>query len=184
MKEKVNQAVAAIITFGTMMWSPLSDWVRAAGGETEIVAAIMAVYTVVHGLLHYARGGAASMVLLALLLSPAAAAAQEPPVDPAVPVTPIGPSTPVAPEPAPDPVGQQVLASFQLLLDTLGNHDRGAADLAEAEAGVTAAEGQMARAEQRLADVTATRTSSATTLVEHARAVITVLEALILEYAP
>jgi hypothetical protein len=126
-----------------------------------------------------------AVVAVALLL-PFPAAAQDPPV-PDVPI--IDPIP--APLPVPEPltpveqtVGQQAVAAFQLILDTLGQHDRGAADLSEAEATLTSAEGIMTRAEQHLADVEAERQGSATTLVESIRAGIGVLEALILEYSP
>ena len=91
---------------------------------------------------------------------------------------------PDPPTPAEQTAGQQALAAFQLVLDTLGQHDRGAADMAEAEAAVTAAQGTLTRAEQHLADVEGERTASATTLVEHVRAAITVLEALVVAYSP
>lgn len=126
----------------------------------------------------------ACAVVLALLLPPAGTMAQEPEPAPPVPLTPVGPSNPVTPEPEPDPVGQQALAAFQLVLDSMGSHDRGDADLAEAQAGVTAAQGTLTRAEQRLADVESERNASATTLIQNVRAAIVVLEALILEYSP
>ena len=131
---------------------------------------------------------ALAIVAVALLM-PFPAAAQDPPIVPDVPI--VDPIPEPEPLPVPEPltpveqtVGQQAVAAFQLILDTLGQHDRGAADLSEAEAGLTAAEGIMTRAEQRLDDVEAERQGSATTLVESIRAGIGVLEALILEYSP
>lgn len=81
MKEKIEQGVAAVVTFGAMLWSPLGEWVNAAGGQAEIVAAIVAVYTVVHGLVVYGHGkvaGAAVPMLLLALMLPGSAMAQEP----------------------------------------------------------------------------------------------------------
>ena len=116
------------------------------------------------------------------------AAAQDAPPEPVPDTQPVDPPAPM-PDPEPETpaeiaVGQQALAAFQLVLDTLGQHDRGAADLAEAESGVAAAEGTLARAEQHLDDVTSERTGSAMQLVGHARAAISVLEQLVLEYSP
>ena len=30
-------------------------WINAAGGQAEIIAAVVAIYTVVHGVVHYAH---------------------------------------------------------------------------------------------------------------------------------
>ena len=82
MKDKITHVVSGIITLGSMLWSPLGGWVNAAGGQAEIIAAVLAVYTVVHGLVHYGHGKVAgAMVVLALLL-PAPALAQEPAPEP------------------------------------------------------------------------------------------------------
>ena len=83
MKDKITHVVSGIITLGSMLWSPLGGYVNAAGGQAEIIAAVLAVYTVVHGLVHYGHGKVAgTMVVLALLL-PAPAMAQEPAPEPA-----------------------------------------------------------------------------------------------------
>ena len=81
-------------------------------------------------------------------------------------------------------MASRALAAFQLVIDTLGTHDRGAVDLTEAESAVGAAEGVLTRARQRLVDVESDRAGSATTLIGHARAAIAVLEGLIVEYSP
>ena len=51
--DKIKQIVAAALTFGVLSIPGFSDWVNAAGGQAEIVAAVVAVYTVVHGVVHY-----------------------------------------------------------------------------------------------------------------------------------
>ena len=56
MKDKITHVVSGIITLGSMLWSPLGGYVNAAGGQAEIIAAVLAVYTVVHGLAHYGHG--------------------------------------------------------------------------------------------------------------------------------
>ena len=84
MKDKITHVVSGIITLGSMLWSPLGGWVNAAGGQAEIIAAVLAIYTVVHGLVHYGHGkvtaAAIGPVVLVLLL-PAAAFAQAPDPD-------------------------------------------------------------------------------------------------------
>ena len=78
MKERITAAVAGVVTLGTMLWSPLGGWVEAAGGQGAIVAAVFAVYGVIHGLVHYGHGKVAgTMVVLALML-PAPVMAQTP----------------------------------------------------------------------------------------------------------
>ena len=78
MKERITAAVAGIVTLGTMLWSPLGGWVEAAGGQGAIVAAVLAVYGVVHGLVHYGHGVVAGTLVVLALLLPAPAMAQEP----------------------------------------------------------------------------------------------------------
>ena len=53
MKEKITQVVAAVVLVGGMVWTPLGDYVNAAGGQAEIVALVVASYTVIHGVVHY-----------------------------------------------------------------------------------------------------------------------------------
>ena len=53
MKEKITQLVAAVVLVGGMVWTPLGDFVNAAGGQAEIVALVVAAWTVVHGIAHY-----------------------------------------------------------------------------------------------------------------------------------
>ena len=67
-----------------MLWSPLGGYVNAAGGQAEIIAAVLAVYTVVHGLVHYGHGkvtAAAIGPVVIVLLLPTAALAQAPDMD-------------------------------------------------------------------------------------------------------
>ena len=57
--DKIKQMVAAGLVFGVLSIPGFGAWVNAAGGQAEIVAAVVAVYTIVHGLVDYAhtRGG-------------------------------------------------------------------------------------------------------------------------------
>ena len=130
------------------------------------------------------RTALAIVVATALLIPFTAAAQQDPPV--IVPVVPVEPIPEPVPEPTPEEIAvdQRASAAFQLLLDTINMHDRGAEDMAEAETDRNDALGILARAEQHLTDVEAERQGSATTVVANARAAIAVLEAVILEYAP
>lgn len=120
------------------------------------------------------------------------ALAQDPPPEPVEP-TDLVPATPVPepepePEPSPTPAERaldiQVREGAQLIFDTLAAHDRGAADMATAEADLQEAEAAVAVARQHVADVTAARSTSSETIVGHAEALIAVLQALILEHAP
>lgn len=53
MKEKITQVVAAVVLVGGMLWAPLGDVINAAGGQAEIVALVVAAWTVIHGVVHY-----------------------------------------------------------------------------------------------------------------------------------
>ena len=55
MTDNIKTAVSAAIILGTMLWTPLGDVVNAAGGQAEILAAVVAGYTVVHGIVHWAH---------------------------------------------------------------------------------------------------------------------------------
>ena len=78
MKDKITHVVSGIITLGSMLWSPLGGWVNAAGGQAEIIAAVLAVYTVVHGIIHYGHGKVAGTLVVLALLLPAPVMAQTP----------------------------------------------------------------------------------------------------------
>ena len=112
--------------------------------------------------------------------------------EPDVPAQDLTPSEPVAPEPVPDPpptpaeraLDTEVREGAQLIVDTLASHDRGAADMATAEADLQEAEAAVVTARQHLADVESARGASSATIVGHAQALIEVLEALIAEHAP
>ena len=81
MKDKITHVVSGIITLGSMLWSPLGGYVNAAGGQAEIIAAVLAVYTVVHGLVHYGHGKMAAAAIgpvVLVLLLPVGANAQAP----------------------------------------------------------------------------------------------------------
>ena len=54
MADKIKAIIAAGLTFGVLAIPGFGEWVNAAGGQAEIVAAVVAVYAVVHGLVHYA----------------------------------------------------------------------------------------------------------------------------------
>ena len=51
--DKIKQIVAAALTFGVLSIPGASEWVNAAGGQAEIVAAVVAVFTIVHGVVDY-----------------------------------------------------------------------------------------------------------------------------------
>ena len=55
MTDNITKAVSAAIVLGTMLWTPLGDVVNAAGGQAEILALVVAGYTVVHGIVHWAH---------------------------------------------------------------------------------------------------------------------------------
>ena len=56
MADKIKAIIAAGLTFGVLSIPGFGDWINAAGGQAEIVAAVVAVYTIVHGVVHYAHG--------------------------------------------------------------------------------------------------------------------------------
>ena len=56
MADKIKSIIAAGLTFGVLSIPGFGDWINAAGGQAEIVAAVVAVYTIVHGVVHYAHG--------------------------------------------------------------------------------------------------------------------------------
>ena len=58
--DKIKQIVAAALTFGVLSIPAFGAFVNAAGGQAEIVAAVVAVYTIVHGVVHYVHTKAAS----------------------------------------------------------------------------------------------------------------------------
>ena len=53
--DKIKQIVAAGLTFGVLSIPGFSAWVNAAGGQAEIVSAVVAVYAIVSGIVHYAH---------------------------------------------------------------------------------------------------------------------------------
>ena len=53
--DKIKQIIAAGITFGVLSIPGFGPLINAAGGQAEIIAAVVAVYTVVHGVVHYAH---------------------------------------------------------------------------------------------------------------------------------
>ena len=53
--DKIKQIVAAGLTFGVLSIPGFGAWVNAAGGQAEIVAAVVAIYTIVHGIVHFAH---------------------------------------------------------------------------------------------------------------------------------
>ena len=54
--DHVKQAVSAVLTTLTLVYTPAGAVVNAAGGQAEIVAAVVAVYTVVHGIIQFLHG--------------------------------------------------------------------------------------------------------------------------------
>ena len=55
MADKIKAIIAAGLTFGVLSIPGFGAWVNAAGGQAEIVAAVVAVFAVVHGLVDYAH---------------------------------------------------------------------------------------------------------------------------------
>ena len=53
MADKIKAGIAGVLTLLVVAWPGASEWIEAAGGQPEIVAAVVAVYTVVHGLIEY-----------------------------------------------------------------------------------------------------------------------------------
>ena len=53
--DKIKQIIAAGLTLGVLSIPGFSAWVNAAGGQAEIIAAVVAIYTLVHGVVHYAH---------------------------------------------------------------------------------------------------------------------------------
>lgn len=53
--DKIKQIVAAGLTFGVLSIPGFGAWVNAAGGQAEIVAAVVAIYAIAHGVIHYAH---------------------------------------------------------------------------------------------------------------------------------
>ena len=51
--DKIKQIVAGILTLVVVVIPGSSDIINAAGGQAEILAAVIAVYTVVHGVVDY-----------------------------------------------------------------------------------------------------------------------------------
>ena len=104
-------------------------------------------------------------------------------------------AAPSAQEPeAPSPAAVASM-TLQAVVDALTAHETGAATVAEAEAGVTAAEAELERvrtvaetvltaARQRVADVQSDRDTSSATIVERATAVVEFMQALIAEHSP
>ena len=56
--DKVKQAAAALVTFAVITVPGASDLVNAAGGQAEVLAAVVAIYTIVHGVVDYVHGRA------------------------------------------------------------------------------------------------------------------------------
>lgn len=54
--DKIKQIVAAGLTFGVLSIPGFGAWVNASGGQAEIVAAVVSVYAVAHGIIDYAHG--------------------------------------------------------------------------------------------------------------------------------
>ena len=53
MADKIKAMIAAGLTFGVLSIPGFSEWVNAAGGQAEIIAAVVAIYTIAHGIVHY-----------------------------------------------------------------------------------------------------------------------------------
>ena len=53
MTDKIKQAIAALVTLALLVFPGASEVIAAAGGQPEIIAAVIAVYTVVHGVVEY-----------------------------------------------------------------------------------------------------------------------------------
>ena len=51
--DKIKQIVAGILTLVAVSIPQSSGFINAAGGQAEIIAAVVAVYTVVHGVVDY-----------------------------------------------------------------------------------------------------------------------------------
>ena len=51
--DKIKQIIAAGLSFGVLSIPGFGEWVNAAGGTAEIIAAVVAIYTVAHGIIHY-----------------------------------------------------------------------------------------------------------------------------------
>ena len=51
--DKIKQIVAGILTLVVVVLPGSSDLINAAGGQAEILAAVIAVFTVVHGVVDY-----------------------------------------------------------------------------------------------------------------------------------
>ena len=58
--DHIKQTVAAVLTTLTLVYTPAGAVVNAAGGQAEIVAAAVALWTIVHGLVQYAHGKVSS----------------------------------------------------------------------------------------------------------------------------
>ena len=56
MTDKIKQILAAGLTFGALSIPGFDGWEAAAGGQGAVIAAVIAVYTVSHGLIEYAHG--------------------------------------------------------------------------------------------------------------------------------
>ena len=78
MKDKITLVVSGIITLGSMLWTPLGGYINAAGGQAEITTAVLAVYAVVHSIVHYGHGKVAGTLVVLALMLPAPVMAQEP----------------------------------------------------------------------------------------------------------
>ena len=53
--DKIKQIIAAALTFGVLSIPGFGAWVNAGGGQAEIIAAVVAIYTVAHGIVDYAH---------------------------------------------------------------------------------------------------------------------------------
>ena len=53
--DKIKQIVAGVLTLIAVSIPHSSGFINAAGGQAEIIAAVVAVYTVVHGIVDYAH---------------------------------------------------------------------------------------------------------------------------------
>ena len=53
MSDKIKAGIAAFLTLLVVAWPGASEYIEAAGGQPEIIAAVIAVYTVVHGLIEF-----------------------------------------------------------------------------------------------------------------------------------